>query len=339
VVAFGSMAKTDPAAEAMARLAALRNVDDLAALASGLDALLANKSSYVVARAAELVGERRVRGTLARIVETLDRMLRTPSIKDPGCAARFALAKAAVDLEAGYEAEEVMEIGVRHECWESIWGGSGDVAVSVRGTCAIGLAAMGSRLALRCATELLAEPDKKGPRERVSWPARQDAARALTMIGSDGAAAVLRFKALSGDPEPNVLSECLLGVIAIEGDAGLELAEGFLSGGGKNARAGMEVERQAEAALLAIGGSRRPAAFELLRRHERLFLHTASMTTFFNAIAMTRQEAAIGYLLKHVSEGSKDQSKVAAAALEPMRLLPSVGERLRSALAERKKSS
>jgi len=330
------MAKTDPAAEAMAKVAALRGALDLAELEAGLGPLLANKSSYVVARAAELAGERRVRPALSRIVETLDRMLRTPSIKDPGCAARFALAKAAVDLEAGYQAQDVMALGVRYACWESIWGGSADVAVALRGQCAIGLAAMGSRLALRCATELLAESDIKGPpRERVSWPARQDAARALTMMGSDGAAAVLRFKALSGDPEPNVLSECLSGVITIDGDAGLELAEHFLTGGSTNARAAIEVERQAEAALLAIGGSRRPAAFALLIRHERLFLHTASRATFFTAVAMTRQDAAIDYLLKQVSEGAKEISSAAVKALEPMRLLPRVGERLAAALSQR----
>jgi hypothetical protein len=330
------MARTDPATEAMAKIAALRGVDDLAELEAGLGPLLVSKSSYVVARAAELAGERRVRGTLPRIVEALDRMLRTPTLKDPGCAARFALAKAAVDLEAGYEAEDVMALGIQHACWESIWGGSADVAVTLRGQCAIGLATMGSRLALRCATELLAESDMKGTRERISWPARQDAARALTMIGSDGAAAVLRFKALLGDSEPNVLSECLSGVIAIEGDGGLELAEHFLTAGPANARAGIEIERQTEAALLAIGGSRRPAAFSLLLRHERLFTHTASHSTFFTAIALTRQDAAIDYLLKQVAEGSKDQSSTAAQALEPMRLLPRIGERLAAALSQRK---
>jgi hypothetical protein len=180
---------------------------------------------------------------------------------------------------------------------------------------------------------------KGPPRERISWPARQDAARALTMIGSDGAAAVLRFKALSGDPEPNVLSECLAGVIAIEGDAGLDLAEHFLTAGSANARSGIELERQAEAALLALGSSRRPSAFALLLRHERRFLHTASRSTFFTAIAMVRQDAAIDYLLKHVSDGSNDLSTAAAEALEPLRLLPRVDERLATALSERKGKS
>jgi hypothetical protein len=263
-------------------------------------------------------------------------MLRTPSLKDPGCAARFALAKAAVDLEAGYEAEDVMMLGIKHACFESAWGGSTDVAVAVRGQCAIGLAAMGSRLALRCATELLAEEDMQPPHERISWPARQDAARALTMIASDGASAVLRFKALLGDPEPNVLSDCLAGVIAIDGEPGLELAEQFLTATPAAARPGLETERVAEAALLAIGGSRRAAACALLLRHERLFLHTSSRSTYFTALAMTRQDPAIDYLLKQVSEAPREISAAAAKALEPMRLLPRVGERLAAALAQRK---
>jgi hypothetical protein len=331
------MARTDPTAEAIASLGALRKIDDLTKLAAGLGPLLGNKSSYVVARAAELAGERRVRGVLPHIIEALDRMLRNASTKDPGCAARLGLGKAVVDLEAGYEAEDLMLSGIRHTCFESAWGGTVDVAVALRGQCAIGLAAMGSRLALRCATELLAEPDLKGPaRERVSWPARQDAARALTMIGSDGAAAVLRFKALTGDPEPNVLSECLAGVIAIEGDAGLELAEQFVAGIGRDSRAAIGAEGQAEAALLAIGGSRRPAACAMLIRHERLFLHGSSRSTFFAALAMTRQESAIDYLLKHVSDGPTEMSKSAVEALEPLRLLPRLGERLDAALRQRK---
>lgn len=329
------MPKSDPAAEAIAKVASLKKIDDLAQLAVELKPLLASKSGYVVQRAAELAGERRVRAVLPKVVETLTRMLSDDKLKDPGCAARFALARAAVDLEAGYEAEEIMERGTRYAAWESVWGGSVDVAVTLRGQCAIGLAAMGSRLALRCATELLAEPDiANGGRERNSWPARQDAARALTMIGSDGAAAVLRFKALIGDSEPNVLSDCLTGVIAIEPEAGIALAERFLHL--PESRTGLKSESTAEAALLALGGSRRPAAAAVLLRHERDFLHTSSRPTFFTALTLTRQDAAIDYLLKHVSDSPKELSKSAAEALEPMRLLPRVAEKLDAAMGKRK---
>jgi hypothetical protein len=57
---------------------------------------------------------------------------------------------------------------------------------------------------------------------------------------------------------------------------------------------------------------------------------------FFTAVAMTRQDAAIDYLLKQVLDGTTEISNAAAKALEPMRLLPRVGERLAVALSQRK---
>jgi hypothetical protein len=273
---------------------------------------------------------------LPQIIETFDRLLKSPAAKDVGCNAKSALARAIVKLEAGYEAEDVLVAGVKHQHWESVWGGSADLAVGLRGQCAIGLAMMGSREALRRAVELLAEEDLKPPRERQSWPARADAARALTMIGSDGAAAVLRFKILTGDAEPNVLSDCLAGVIAIEKQDGLDLAEQFLIRGG-GSRMSTEDEANAEAALLAIGGSRNAGAFPLLKKHADKFLDTRSRQTFLASVALTRQEAAIDYLLDLVTNArSRPVSEDAAAALEPLKMLPRVGERLEQAKKARR---
>lgn len=322
------MAMRDPVAEAISRVAALKSVDDRAALSAGLAPLIADNSSYVVARAAQEAGERGVRTLLPQIIETFKRLLNTPPTKDPACSAKLTLAQAIVKLEAGYEAEDVLCAGVHHEHWEPVWGGSTELAAGLRGHCAIGLSMIGSRLALRCAVELLAESDREPPRERKSWIARADAARALTMIGSDGAAAVLRYKVLTGDPEPNVLSDCLAGVIAIEKQEGMDLAERFftLAGGSRPQPAD---EANAEAAMVAIGGSRHCDPFSLLKRHAEKFLDSPSRQTFLASIAMTRKEAAIDYLLDLVAKGSSRAiSKDAAAALEPLKMLPRVAERL-----------
>lgn len=312
------MAKRDPTETAIARLAALRAEGDPAALAEALPTLLADKAGYVVGRAAELAAERQVRTALAAILAAFERLLKAATSKDVGCTAKAALARAIVKLEAGYEAEALLLVGRSHAHWEAVWGGQADLAVGVRGQSVIGLAAMGSRLALNAASELLAEPDSRPPRERVSWPARADAARALTMIGSDGAAAVLRFKALLGDPEPTVVSECLAGVIAIDGDDGLTLAERFLQ----------RDDETTDAALLAIGGSRRPGAFTLLRRHADVLLLGEHRQTFVSAVALTRQEAAIDYLFDLLATADRATSEAAAEALEPLRGLQRIGERL-----------
>lgn len=324
------MPKRDPTADAIAKLAELKHEPHPAVLATRLTELLADRSGYVIGRAADLAAERDIRASVPSLVAAFTRLLAAAPTKDPGCTAKLALAKALVTLEAGYEAEDAMVAGTRHEHWESSWGGQVDLAVGVRGQCAIGLAAMGSREALHCAAELLAECDQPmtaAHRERTSWTVRADAARALTMIGSEGAAALLRFKALCGDPEPAVTSECLAGVIAIDPASGLALAERFLQ---------RDDSASVEAALLAVGGSRRPGSFDVLRRHADTLLLNEHRDTLISAVAMTRQEAAIDYLLGLVADSDRAVSEVAIGALTPLRPLQRIGERLDAAIAARR---
>jgi hypothetical protein len=314
-------ARKDPVADAIARLAALRSVDDPKALATGLNTLLAERASYVVGRAAELAGERSVRDAIPALVSALERVLREPKGDDVGAAAAAALVRALITLEAGYEAEDVALRATRHTRWESVYGGAVDVAVAVRGNACILLAAMGSTQALRAASELLAEPDQRAPRERTSWPARADAAKALGMIGSDGAAAVLRFKLLIGDAEPNVLSDCLAGLLAIERDAALPLAERMLRNDADSS--------QNEAALLALGGWRDSRAFAAIKSHESRFLADARTRELYLAsVAMTRRPEAIDYLFDLAANGARDVRPAAIAALEPLHPMPAVAARL-----------
>src|SRR5690349_17070919 len=102
------MPKRDPVADAISRIATLKSIDDPAELAAGIAPLIGDKSTYVVARAAEVAGERSVRAALPQIIEAFDRLLKAPSTKDPACNAKSALARAIVKLEAGYEAEDVL---------------------------------------------------------------------------------------------------------------------------------------------------------------------------------------------------------------------------------------
>jgi hypothetical protein len=316
------MARKDPVADAIARLAALRSVEDRQQLLDGLTAALGERSGYVVARAATLAAARELRDAVPPIVTRLTRLLGDPKADDPGCEASLAMARALVTLRAGHEAEGVAIRLTRHVRWEAVRGGSVDVAVAVRGNAAILLAAMGSTLAMRCATELLAEADQPPPRERSCWPARADAAKALTMIGSDGAAAVLRFKLLIGDDETAVISDCLAGLLAIERDAVLPLVERMLAG---------EDDAQAEAALLALGGWRDTRAFSILHAHCDRFLSSRSRDLFLASVAMTRQPAAIDYLLDLVRTAAPKLRAAATTALEPLRMLPGVTDRLTAA--------
>ncbi len=317
------MPKKDPTADTLARLAVLRKTDDQRALVDGLTAALKDRSSYVVTIAATLAGEREVREAVPAIVARLTRLFDDPKSDDAGCTASLAMVRALVTLNAGYEAEEIALRAVRYVRWEAVYGGSVDVAISVRGNAAILLAAMGSREALRCATELLAEPDQRPPRERASWAARADAARALTMVGSEGAAAVLRFKLLLGDVETNVLADCLTGLLTIEREVALPMVERMLAA---------DEDVQSEAAILALGSWRDPRAFTLLHTHADRFLVSNSRDLFLASIAMTRQPKAVDYLIELVGSKSPKLRAAAMTAIEPIRILPGVEERLKEAM-------
>lgn len=316
------MAKTDRVADAIAKIAALRTSTDSREVADGLIAAINDRASYVVASAATLAAERNVRELIPTIVARLARLFDDPKSDDPGCAASLAMVRALVTLEAGYEAEDVALRAVRHVRFEAVYGGSVDVAVSTRGNAAILLAAMGSREALRSATELLAEADGHPPRERASWAARADAARALTMVGSDGAAAVLRFKLLIGDAEATVLADCLTGLLTIERDAALPMANAMLAS---------DDTGKSEAAILALGSWRDARAFPTLHAHADRHLASASRDLFLASVAMTRQPAAVDYLLDLVHSKSPKLRAAALEAIEPIRILPGITERLAEA--------
>jgi hypothetical protein len=313
------MAKKDPVADALTKVAELRRIDDPRELSAAVIKLMGQRSSFVVSRVADLAAERSVRDAVPAMIERLDQLLTDGASDDVGAGAVMSLVKALVALEAGYEAEEVAIRASKHTRWEKVMGGSVEVAGSVRGNAAILLAAMGSMQAMRVGTELLAEADQRPPRERTSWPVRSDAARALTMIGSDGAAAILRFKILIGDAEPNVLSDCLAGLLAIERDAAIPLAQQMLDD---------DRDEYAEAAVLALGNWRDPRAFEQLRSRADRFLSSHSQELYLASIAMTRQPKAIDYLIELATDGNASLKRVAMNALEPLRLLPGVAERL-----------
>ncbi len=313
-------AKKDKVAEGLELLAAIKNESDQSAKIKGLSKLIADAPSYVVSRAAEYAAESGSRSLNEVAAARLLKLCTDSKSDDIGCNAALSLVKLLIALEAGYEAEDAALAAIKHHRYEPVYGGSIDVAVSVRGNAAILLAAMGSKEALRTATELLAETDARPPRERLSWPARADAAKALSMIGSDGAAAVLRFKLLIGDSEPTVLSECLSGILAIDRDLAFPLMNQMLTS---------DNDSLAEAALLALGTWRDPRASEILISREKRFLGFPSSELYLASIAMTRQPKGIDYLLQLMESKDKRIKASALKALEPLRVLPQVAERLK----------
>jgi HEAT repeat protein len=297
------------ARSAEAKLAALRKLRGEPSSPEMLQVLrsrLRDPSNLVAAEAAEIAGEARLTDLAPDLVEAFEHFL------DKLCRAKIAIVEALNKME--FTEEDFYWRGARYVQPEPAWGGPRDTAVPVRVGCAFGLVRLRQRGALPLLVDMLADPEKA---------ARAGAAQALVYSGTEAAGLLLRLKARLGDPEPEVLSECFGGILELVPDQGVSFVAEFLA---------TADEAVQEAALLALGSSRRPAAFEVLRdfatNHPGELQEVAHV-----ALALLRLPAATDHLLTLVAEPSRAVATSALAALAVHRHDPRVRERAAAAVA------
>jgi HEAT repeat protein len=268
---------------------------------------LAHRNNYVVAKAADLVAKFRLSELIPELLAAFDRFFTNPIKSDPQCWAKNALSRALAALD--YQDAAVFLRGMRHIQLEPVWGGRSDTAGTLRRTCALAL--------VRCRTlpqtDLLAHLIELFSDKNKS--VRADAARAIEQVASPSAALVLRLRAVLAADEPEVLGACYGGILGIEGVSAVPWVSRFVATADNNA---------AEAAL-AIASTRCPEAFSTL--HAR-FLGESDpwfRSVLLSAIALTRQQAALEFLLDLVQKKSHEAEPAVEAIL---RSVPS-GEVLR----------
>ena len=165
----------------------LARLDALAADPSAPDAqrqlraAIASKTSHVIARAAEIVGEAELTAFERVLAERLLALLDASAAADKGCKAKTALAKALYRL--GHADEEVFLRGIRLVQLEPVWGGQEDVAAELRCQCALALVRMNYPAVMAELADLLAD---------AQWPARLGAVEAIVYRGHDDAVPLLR---------------------------------------------------------------------------------------------------------------------------------------------------
>src|SRR5262249_35118277 len=145
--------------------------------------------------------------------------LMDPVRRDPHCIAKGAIARALVELDC--EDVDFFLEGIRYRQLEPGWGGANDSAIDVRCSCAMGLAASGYSRAVQELVALLNDSE---------WRARVGAARAISCGNPREAEAILRFKVLIGDTEPEVIGECFTGLLSITAAECLPFVAQYLSG-------------------------------------------------------------------------------------------------------------
>lgn len=262
-----------------------------------LSRALAARSNLLVARAAEIAGEWGLGQFTPELAAAFDRFMEDALRRDPTCAAKIAVAEALNRLEV--RDAELFTRGLRHVQMEPAWGGPEDTAVRLRAICAVGLARSDPPETLLALAGLLADGEVD---------ARLGAVRAIAYASRPGGAPLLWYKAHVGDPEPGVVYECFAALLALEPEQALPYIAG---------RARDEELDVAEAALLALGGSRLPEALPLLVAALDEAITMAYRRTALKSVAMHGSDEAFAYLLDVLTNGADLDS---AAALDAMAL-------------------
>lgn len=280
---------------------------------------LASKVSFVAAKAADVARELKVAGLCPELRQAFDRFLADPKSPDKGCAAKTAVARAALELECSEES--IFLAGIEHYQTESSFGGPVDVAAELRGLCALGLVQVRSRGALYRVVELLNDRHTQ---------ARIGAVRALAYSGREEGVLVLRFKALAGDPEPAVVGECLTALVSLQPREALEFVGNFLDSSNESVR---------EEAALALGTSKEPAALDLLKAQFPLAADRQFRQTLLTSIASLRFPAAVDFLLFVIQTERPTVAADAVAAARIFRHDSSVRQRIAQTVAARNDKS
>lgn len=269
---------------------------------AGLKKALANRSNFLVAKAANIVSELNLTCLTDDLLAAFDRFFEDAEKTDPQCWAKNAICKALAALE--HQDPEVFLRGMRHIQMEPVWGGRSDTAGTLRATCALALVQcrrVPEPDLLAYLVDLFADKDKA---------VRAEVVRAIEQVGSSSASLLLRLRATLGNDEPEVLGACYAGILRIEGTTAIPWVGRFLMSGDDNA---------AEAAL-AIAGTHTMEGFKTLSGAFEKADDPWWRSILLSAIALTRQDAALEFLIDLV----KSESLNAEAAIEAvMRSAPS----------------
>ncbi len=290
---------------------------------------LVAKNNFIAAKAADLVREFALAELIPDLLTAFDRFLENAEKSDPQCWAKNAISRALAAME--YQEPEVFLRGTRHIQMEPVWGGRSDTAGTLRATCALALVQCRS---VREPELLVHLVDLWADKEKI---VRVEVARAIEQVGSNSAAILLRLRATLGGDEPELLGACYASVLRIEGIRSIAWVRRFLAAGGDSA---------AEAAL-AIAGTHSREGFEALRDCLETAKDPWFRSVLLSAIALTRQEAAVEFLLDCIRKDSLDAQPALEALLRSMppedllkriEKLVNDNPRLRRVLAEQRRT-
>jgi HEAT repeat protein len=301
--------------EKLAAVRLLRARDLSPELITELKTAIDDRSNLVVAAAAAIAGDQALLELAPALTSAFDRFLVDPLKIDKLCRAKLAVIQALDKLEHG--APDVFLKAARHVQLEPVWGGSEDTAPPLRAAALIALTRIDVDGVLTLLVDALLDPAKE---------VRIAAAQALGCHGSEAAGLVLRLKARQGDREPEVLSECLCGLLACHPKQNLPVVTGFLE---------LEDIAMREAAILALGRSHLAEAFDVLAAFWNRQPPAALRETVLLAMVMLRLPAATDFLIDLLASGPESAAVAAFSALKIHAHDPKLRQRIAAAIEQR----
>ena len=307
------MGKRPSVEEKLSAIRHLRELQPSPQVTSELRAALGDKSNVIVAAAAAIVGDQNHVGLSADLEAAFDRCLVDPLKSDKLCRAKIAIIQALDKLE--HERTSIFLRAATHVQFEPVWGGSEDTAALLRAAAILALARVNYDSLLPLLVDSLTDSQKE---------VRIAAAQALGHHGSESASLLLRLKARMSDKEPDVISECLSGLLTCSPKENLPFVSQFLDSADTSTR---------EAAILALGRSRLPEAFDLLKKS--LQQHPIGLNEeIFLAMAMLRLPVATEFLLEVVATEGETSASGALSALMIYRYDPALRDRIADAIGK-----
>jgi len=300
------------------KLAAIRRLRDQplsAQQTAELRRYVGDRSNLVVAAAAATVGEQTLVELSADLEAAFDRFLVNPLKDDKLCRAKIAVITALDKLE--HQEPEVFRKAAVHVQLEPVWGGQEDSGAPLRAAAIFALARIGGSSDLALLVDSLTDPEKE---------VRIATAQTLASFGNEAAGLLLRLKARIGDSEPEVLSECLSGLLTINPRENLPVVCEFVD---------TNQPARCEAAVLALGRSRLPEAFSALKSCWQESHSSELRAQVLLAIAMMRLPVAIDYLLELVASDSEGVAIAAMSALKIHDYDPRLRDRLGKLVREK----
>lgn len=309
------MAKAIATEDALRAILAIREAPQKHDLKRDLAPFLKHRSNHVVAGAASTAERLEAVALAGELVEAFLSLMGDPARRDPGCKALLAIAKALAAMDQA--TARVYFLGIKHVQMEPSFGPPVDAAAELRGVCAQGLARMQHPDALQECVTLLADCEPA---------ARAGAVRAIAVYGAAEGALLLRLKALVGDQDEQITSECFSALLRLAPAPSLEFVASFLP---------HTADQVARAAAFALGESHLAGAFSPLRGAWEQTAQPERRRGLLMAIALLRLDESVDFLLARMSEDSQRAATDALRALAVYSSDENIRVRVQSIVAER----